>query len=316
MKRIGIAVAALVVVLLILSGIVFFSIPRSQITVLKSGFVKTDVSKEGVPTYTIVPKKPKGWIELKTLPKNVWGAILVSEDWAFFEHSGVDVSQVKEAIEDTLEHGKGLRGASTISQQVAKNLFLSNERSFIRKAREFAITLYMEREIEKKKILEIYLNIIEYGAGLYGLESAARFYFKKSAHDLNAREAAFIAMLLPNPKGYSQSFRDGELSEYASKTVESILDKMRMAGFLTKEERDALRGEPLSFEKKKIEAMKEANAQKAPRSRGQDGKLRYKAPKDGDMAVDPDLALPDVPEFDPNDRLENLDDVDEEFRVE
>ncbi len=316
MKRIGIAVAALVVVLLILSGMVFFSIPRSQITVLKTGFVKTEVSKEGVPTYTIVPKKPKGWIELKSLPKHVWGAILVSEDWAFFEHSGVDVSQVKEAIEDTLEHGKGLRGASTISQQVVKNLFLSNERSFVRKAREFAITLYMEREIEKKKILEIYLNIIEYGQGIYGLESAAKFYFKKSASELTAREAAFIAMLLPNPKAYSQSFRDGELSEYASKTVENILDKMRQAGFLTKEEREAMRGVALSFEKKKLDAQKASEASAKKNSQGIDGKLRYQAPRDGDMAVDPDLILPDVPEFDPNDRLENLEDVDEEFRVE
>lgn len=313
MKRTGLIVAAVLAVLLILVGIVFFSIPRSQITVLKTGFVKTEVGKEGAPTYTIVPKRPKGWVELKSLPKNVWGAILVSEDWAFFEHNGVDVSQVKEAIEDTLEHGKGLRGASTISQQVVKNLFLTNERSLIRKAREFAITLYMEREIEKKKILEIYLNIIEYHPGVYGLESAAKFYFKKSAKALNAKEAAFLAMLLPSPKSYSQSFRDGELSDYAGKTIESILDKMRQAGFLTQEERDALRDQALSFEKKKLEAQKK---QQQAHLRPEDGKLRYQAPKDGDMAVDPDLALPDVPEFDPNDRLENLEDVDEEFRVE
>ncbi len=313
MKRIGLSLAALLVVILILIGLVFMAIPRSQITVLKTGFVKTEVGAQGAPTYTIVPKKPKGWVELKSLPKNVWGAILISEDWAFFEHSGVDVSQVKEAIEDTLEHGKGLRGASTISQQVVKNLFLSNERSFTRKAREFAITLYMEREIEKKKILEIYLNIIEYHPGVYGLENAAQYYFKKSARALTAREAAFLAMLLPNPKSYSQSFRDGELSEYARKTIESILDKMRQAGFLSAEEREALRDQVLSFEKKKLETQKQ---NQATRERPQDGKLRYKAPRDGDMAVDPDLALPDVPEFDPNDRLENLEDVDEEFRVE
>lgn len=306
-------IAFIVLGLIVALGVfLYLMIPRTQIQSLKTGFVKTEVSKEGIPTYTIVSKEPKNWVRLSQIPKGVWGAILVSEDWAFFEHGGVDVNQVKGAIEDTLEHGKGLRGASTISQQVVKNLFLTNERSFSRKALEFLITLHMERELDKRKILEIYLNIIEFHPGVYGLEAAAKYYFKKSARELTVREAAFLAMLLPNPKTYSQSFRDKALSEYARNTIESILDKMVQAGFITKETRETLRGNPLSFEKR---AAPERPALPSPSLAPNGGKLEY-APRDGEMAVDPDLSLPDVPEFDPNDRLENLDDVEEEFRVE
>ena len=309
-KTLLVAILALIIALALT---LFLMIPRTQIEVLKTGFVKTEVSKDGVPTYTIVPKKPKNWVTLAQIPKGVWGALLVSEDWAFFEHKGVDVNQLKGAIEDTLEHGKGLRGASTISQQVVKNLFLTHERSFTRKAREFLITLYMERELEKRKILEIYLNIIEFHPGVYGLDAASRFYFKKSAANLTVREAAFLAMLLPNPKVYSQSFRDKNLSDYARSTIESILDKLVQAGFITKADRELLRDVPLSFEKR---AAPVAPVLPSPRLAPNDGKLEFRAPRDGDMAVDPDLQLPDVPEYDPNDRLENLESVEEEFRVE
>ncbi|HYP00319.1 MAG TPA: biosynthetic peptidoglycan transglycosylase, partial [Pyrinomonadaceae bacterium] len=92
------------------------------------------------------------------------------------------------------------RGASTISQQLAKNLYLTTERSFVRKAREAAITYFMEKNLSKRRILEIYLNVIEWGDGIYGAEAAARNYFRKSAADLTADEAAFLSAIIPNPR--------------------------------------------------------------------------------------------------------------------
>lgn len=148
--------------------------------------------------------------------------------------------------------GKRVRGASTISQQLAKNLFTDGDRSYLRKIKELIATVILERALSKERILELYLNVIEYGEGIYGIEAAAKHYFKKSASELNTKEGAFLAMLLPNPKRYSQSFRERKLTEYAEETINKILDKMAVAKYISKEEALFLKSQPLSFEKKNI----------------------------------------------------------------
>jgi membrane peptidoglycan carboxypeptidase len=160
----------------------------------------------------------------------------------------VSAKQIREAIEESIESGKLKRGASTITQQMVKNVFLSQEKSLIRKARELWLATKVEKVLGKKKILEIYLNIAEWGEGIFGIGRASQHYFHKSASELTAKEGAFLAMLLPSPKKYSISFRKKELTRYARKTVNSILNKLVSANVLTYEQKQVEWNTPLSFE--------------------------------------------------------------------
>jgi len=165
------------------------------------------------------PKKYQIWMPIGQISPNLQRAVLAGEDTHFFEHKGFDWDAIqkaweeaqKEAEKEAKEEGdydpdawippmpSFKRGASTITQQLAKNLYLSEERSFLRKGREAAITYFLERELSKKRILEIYLNVIEWGDGIYGAEAAARTYFKKSASDLTPAEAAYLSAMIPSP---------------------------------------------------------------------------------------------------------------------
>ena len=130
-------------------------------------------------------------------------AVLVSEDAAFFAHDGVDYDELKESIELNFEKGEFVRGASTITQQLAKNLYLSSARNPYRKITELLITRRLEAELPKTRILEIYLNVIEWGDGIWGCEAASQRYFGISASDLSADQAALLAGAIPNPRHYS-----------------------------------------------------------------------------------------------------------------
>ncbi len=128
-------------------------------------------------------------------------AVIAAEDQRFPEHVGIDFKQLKLVL-GNYKKGKRLRGASTISQQTAKNLFLWSGRSFFRKGLEVWFTFCLEILLDKKRILELYLNIVEFGNGIYGAEAASQTYFKKSAERLTKRESAMLAAALPNPKNY------------------------------------------------------------------------------------------------------------------
>jgi monofunctional glycosyltransferase len=130
-------------------------------------------------------------------------AVMASEDQLFPRHNGFDWKSIEKALEHNQRKPKRIRGASTISQQVAKNVFLWNGRSWIRKAVEVYFTFMIELIWGKKRILEVYLNVAEMGKGVFGVEAAARQYFKKSAAKLTIKEAAMIAACLPNPKKYT-----------------------------------------------------------------------------------------------------------------
>lgn len=165
------------------------------------------------------PKKFMIWVPIEQISPNLVRAVLAGEDSRFFEHNGFDWEAIEKAWDEAVKEGEReakaegdydpndwippmpsfKRGASTISQQLVKNLYLSEERSFIRKGREAVYTYFLERQLSKKRILEIYLNVIEWGDGIYGAEAAARTYFKKSASDLTREEAAFLATMIPSP---------------------------------------------------------------------------------------------------------------------
>jgi monofunctional glycosyltransferase len=141
-----------------------------------------------------------GWNEIST---NMKLAVIASEDQLFPEHNGFDWKSIEKAIKDNSKKTKRIRGASTISQQVAKNVFLWNGRSWIRKGLEVYFTFMIELIWGKERILEVYLNIAEMGPGIFGAEAASRHYFRKSAKKLTSAEAAKIAACLPNPKKYT-----------------------------------------------------------------------------------------------------------------
>jgi monofunctional biosynthetic peptidoglycan transglycosylase len=147
-------------------------------------------------------KRQWTWVSLSEMSPSLQRAVVAAEDAAFFSHEGFDWDGIKVAMERNLEAGKIERGGSTITQQVAKNLFLTQDKSFFRKAREAMITRALEQHLSKGRILEIYLNIAEWGEGVYGAEQAARHYFYKSAKELTADEAALLAAMLPSPLKY------------------------------------------------------------------------------------------------------------------
>lgn len=179
------------------------------------------------------PRKFMIWMPMEQISPNLQRAVLAGEDARFFEHNGFDWEAIEKAWDEAVKEGEReareeceaeakaagqspkecktteddwipplpsfKRGASTVTQQLAKNLYLSEDRNFLRKGREAVYTYFLERNLSKKRILEIYLNVIEWGDGVYGAEAAARNYFKKSASNLTREEAAYLAAMIPSP---------------------------------------------------------------------------------------------------------------------
>ena len=142
------------------------------------------------------------WVPLSRIAPALQRAVVAAEDASFFAHEGFDWEGIKDAALYNLEVGEFKRGGSTITQQLAKNLYLSAERSLFRKGREALITRSLENHLTKERILEVYLNVAEWGQGVFGAEAAARHHFGKSAKDLTLAEAALLAAILPSPRRY------------------------------------------------------------------------------------------------------------------
>lgn len=142
------------------------------------------------------------WVSYENISPNLKRAIIAAEDGKFLEHEGFDFDAIQKAYEKNLEKGKFVRGGSTISQQLAKNLFLSGKKTPGRKIEEAVITLMLENVMSKRRILEIYLNKIEWGNGVFGAEAASRHYYGVSASALTAQQAARLAAMVPNPRFY------------------------------------------------------------------------------------------------------------------
>jgi monofunctional biosynthetic peptidoglycan transglycosylase len=146
------------------------------------------------------PRRVQRWVPYGRMSPSLIRAVLVAEDGSFWQHDGVDYDQLRDAVEVSLERREFVRGASTITQQLAKNLYLSPSRNPVRKLRELLIARRLEAELPKRRILEIYLNVIEWGDGIYGAEAAARRYFTTSAAQLEPEEGALLAAAIINPR--------------------------------------------------------------------------------------------------------------------
>ncbi|MBU1689382.1 MAG: monofunctional biosynthetic peptidoglycan transglycosylase [Gammaproteobacteria bacterium] len=140
------------------------------------------------------------WVPYNRISNNLKRALIAAEDSKFLDHEGFDWEGIQKAYEKNLRKGKIVAGGSTISQQLAKNLFLSSRKVFWRKAEEAVITVMLEKMMSKRRILEVYLNVIEWGNGVFGAEAAARHYYKTSASNLSAEQAARLASMVPNPR--------------------------------------------------------------------------------------------------------------------
>ena len=158
------------------------------------------------------------WRDYDQISNNFKHAILAAEDAKFIHHHGFDIAGIQDALERNSEKGKIVAGGSTISQQLAKNLFLYNQRSFIRKGQEVIATWMMERMWSKQRILEVYMNSVEFGQNIYGVEAASQFYYGKSSKSLSREQAAFLAALLPNPK-YYQDHRNDRKLQYRKRAI-------------------------------------------------------------------------------------------------
>jgi monofunctional biosynthetic peptidoglycan transglycosylase len=139
------------------------------------------------------------WVPLSSVPDYLLTAVLIGEDDAFYQHEGYDLNQIKESFIHDWEKKGFVRGGSTITQQLAKNLYLSNSKTPLRKIKEFFIARRLEEQLTKRRILEIYLNVIEWGDGIYGVEAASLFYFSKPAGALSVQQAVLLAAVIPNP---------------------------------------------------------------------------------------------------------------------
>lgn len=165
------------------------------------------------------------WVDYTKISNNLKRAVIASEDAKFLDHEGFDWDGIQKAYEKNLKKGKIVAGGSTISQQLAKNLFLSTKRTPWRKGEEALITVMLENMLTKRRILEIYLNIIEWGNGVFGAEAAARHYYKTSAANLSSGQAAKLAAMIPNPRFYDKH----SSTRYLNRRIATIQARMRMA---------------------------------------------------------------------------------------
>ncbi|MGZ8290457.1 MAG: monofunctional biosynthetic peptidoglycan transglycosylase [Telluria sp.] len=165
------------------------------------------------------------WVPYHRISNNLKRAVIASEDANFSEHDGVDWDALQKAYEKNARRHKVVGGGSTITQQLAKNLFLSGSRSYARKAQEMVIAFMLETVLSKERILELYLNVVEFGRGVFGAEAAARHYFKTSAAGLGTAQAARLAVMLPNPRYYDRH-RD---TRYLARRTSLIMMRMNSA---------------------------------------------------------------------------------------
>jgi len=162
------------------------------------------------------------WIDYADMPLHIKRAVVASEDSLFVQHGGVDWKAIENAAKRNARAARQTHGGSTITQQLAKNLFLSGERHLLRKGQELIITLMLEQILSKERILEIYLNHVEWGAGVFGIEAAAQHYYRKPAARLNAQESARLAVMLPSPKRFELTPQ----SRYLASRTHTILSRM------------------------------------------------------------------------------------------
>ncbi len=230
---------ALLVALLLLGAWILLGLPaRSEVRDLARNLPEeTSVMRQRDAEAREAGRKPRRLqktVPIRAISKNLIHAVLSAEDPNFFGHEGIDWDALKESIETNLEKGRYARGGSTITQQLAKNVYFTTYKSLIRKAREAIVATWMERDLSKKRIIEIYLNVIEWGDGVYGCEAAARRYYGVSCATLDVDQAAGLAAMIPSPRRINPRTNPS----LHARATRRVLRQMRWAGYLRRDIRD------------------------------------------------------------------------------
>ena len=172
------------------------------------------------------------WVPYSRISPLLRHAVLIAEDDAFYSHDGLDWDQMQVAARENMEKHRIVRGGSTITQQLAKNLYLGEERTILRKLKEIVLAVRLERALTKRRIFELYLNLIEWGDGVFGAEAAARRYFGVSASDLSPRQAALLAAVIVNPRRFSAGAPNRRIERRAN----MILGRMVRRGWISQDQ--------------------------------------------------------------------------------
>ncbi len=188
---------------------------------------KAQAEKEGKPL-----KIKQRWVAFRQIPRMMRQTVRITEDAGFYQHEGLDYTELKESLKRNWKEGELIRGGSTITQQLAKNLYLSTEKSLIRKIKEYFIARRLERAISKNRIFHLYLNCIEFGRGIFGVEAAARHYFNKSVSQLTLEEIVRLTAIIPRPLVTSPKSNGGWLKWKAR----WILGKLKLYKYISKEQ--------------------------------------------------------------------------------
>jgi thioredoxin reductase len=210
--------------------------PLPSIERLKGPFDYRARSRDGTVTVVRVGPDSPDFIPLADVPPLFLRTLLIGEDANFYGHPGIDLKEIPVALADDLATGTFARGASTISQQVAKNLFLSRARTVSRKLEELALALLLDSRLGKSRLLEIYVNVIEWGPHLYGLRPAARHYFDEEPAELTPKQMAFLVSLVPGPLKYQRSFAGGTPTPFLEGRMATLLAKLNSVGALSDDE--------------------------------------------------------------------------------
>jgi len=176
------------------------------------------------------------WVGMSQISNHLLMAVIASEDASFFSHDGIDYFELKESIRKDIKEKRWARGASTITQQVVKNVYLTRHKNLWRKFKEILWAREMDKVLSKSEILGVYVNLVEWGPNIYGIRQAAKHYFQATPAILTPRQSAFLAMLLPGPVKYYTYFKKRQLSDFANRRVAQILRIMNRMGYLEDDE--------------------------------------------------------------------------------
>ncbi|WP_114417360.1 biosynthetic peptidoglycan transglycosylase [Marinospirillum perlucidum] len=227
---------SLALILLLGSGIFFFfyTLPG----VAEQSFANLQAQAEQrVEARLEAPNAHYRWTPLRRVNRDLLYAVVMAEDARFFEHRGLDYDALLDAFITNLRRGETAFGGSTLSQQTVKNLFLTPQQSYYRKLREAVITRRLEANFSKNEILELYLNVAEFGPDIYGVDAASRYYFGKPPAAINAAEGAYLALMLPSPRRYHYSlFQNRNLTSGLQRKYQRILRGMRLANYISRDQ--------------------------------------------------------------------------------
>lgn len=225
----------LAVAILVLVAALFAILPPVWQLTYKQTLPVTRWPKSGEQVVEVGPGNTKRWVPIAKVSRHVLNAIVVAEDSRFSSHKGLDFVEIRKSMAKNLEHKRIVRGGSTITQQLIKMLFLSPERTYTRKVREALGALILEQLVPKKTILAWYINLIEFGDGVYGIRDAARHYFATRPELLTIQQGANLALVIPSPNGWSVGLRRKDLTAFGQKRYAHIIFQMFQNGFITKD---------------------------------------------------------------------------------